>query len=511
VFALAFVALFAGLASFLLVDTPYTLLSADIGWTAGALAALLGLVARLRKSPPEERSGWATLVAGSAAFLCGQIAWDFFGLTSFPASPNLADACWIAAAPLSGLGMHRLARRVRHSNVISWLELTPLMICVCALILAVLWDKVPVGPGAFPADVTALAYPAVYASTALVILQLVVRGAIDLRGNPGMVAMLLGIGVEAVAFILWAPALLEESYVVGASAVDFMWTVGFVLLAVGAVTARPIEPLADAERVSSRRAGIVPAGIFVMLMVAQLLFIANNVHEHHVVERLVLSGGILVNGGALMLRSAILRREQVQLYAELSAGQRELGEVNLRLNEESRRDALTGLSNRLRLREDFDELVETADGGRSFCLLLLDLDNFKGFNDTLGHQAGDRALRRVAAMLDSDTRAGDRVYRYGGEEILIVLRDQDPDDGLRRAERHRSMLEEAAIAHPANARHGVLTVSIGVAAHEPGESPRDVLRHADRALYQAKAQGRNRCVPAPARISARAFDAGARA
>ena len=493
---LAFVAVCSGVATYLLADPRYTLAAADVGWTAGSVAALLGAVARLRMASPEERSGWTALVAGSGAFLCGQLAWDYFGLTAFPPSPTVADLCWIAAAPLTAVGIHRLARRVRHSSVISWLELTPLMICVCTLIVALLWDKLLVAQGTDAAKATALAYPAFYASTALVILQLVVRGAIDLRRNPGMVAMLLGIGVEAVAFIVWVPALLDGTYVVGASATDLLWTVGFVLLALGSLTARPIEPLADAVRVSSRRAGIVPGAIFVVLMGAQLLFTLNTRHEHHDMEQVMLNIGILVNGAALMLRSSILRREQVRLYAELSVGQRELGEANVRLSEESRRDALTGLSNRLRLREDFDELEAATHDGRSFCLLLLDLDNFKGFNDSLGHQAGDRALRRVAAMLDSDTRRDDRVYRYGGEEILIVLRDQELDDGIRQAERHRSSLEEAAISHPANPRLGVLTMSVGVAAHRSGETPRDVLRHADRALYQAKAKGRNRCVAA---------------
>ena len=205
----------------------------------------------------------------------------------------------------------------------------------------------------------------------------------------------------------------------------------------------------------------------------------------------MLSIGVFVIGASLITRSSVLRRQQTVLHGKLRERERDLGQANSDLSKESRRDALTGLSNRLRLREDFAELTSELNRGRSFCLVLCDLDHFKAFNDALGHQAGDKALRRAGAVLDGGSRGTDRVYRYGGEEILIILREQDIERGEQVAERHRVNLERAGIRHPANSPSRLLTLSAGVAAHRTGESPDDVLRRADWALYQAKERGRN--------------------
>jgi hypothetical protein len=102
---------------------------------------------------------------------------------------------------------------------------------------------------------------------------------------------------------------------------------------------------------------------------------------------------------------------------------------------------------------------------------------------------GVRAAMRASAPRD---RAGwTRVYRYGGEELLLVLPDQDARAGGIAAERQRASIERAGIAHPRNAPSGVITFSGGVAAVQPGETPEAVLRRADQALYRAKSSGRN--------------------
>jgi diguanylate cyclase (GGDEF)-like protein len=207
--------------------------------------------------------------------------------------------------------------------------------------------------------------------------------------------------------------------------------------------------------------------------------------------RLALSLGVAMVGIALIVRAAVLDRQQGDLLRRLRERERELAEANLRLNEESRRDTLTGLGNRLRLREDFVDLAAGMQRhGRAYCLILFDLDRFKDYNDGLGHQAGDLALRRVAALLE--TRAGDAIYRYGGEELLLVIREQDARTALEVAERHRARVEKAALPHPHNAPVGVVTMSGGVAVARSGDTPDEVLRRADRALYASKAQGRNR-------------------
>lgn len=190
---------------------------------------------------------------------------------------------------------------------------------------------------------------------------------------------------------------------------------------------------------------------------------------------------------------------------ELRAANRQLNDANNLLSTQSRTDPLTGLANRLCLREDFAHLASRSDHG--YCLILIDLDRFKDYNDDHGHQAGDLVLAQAADVINETARANDRSYRYGGEELLIVLRDQGPDAGLALAERHRVRVQGADLPHFLNHPHGVVTLSAGVAASTPGETPEQVLRRADEAPYEAKANGRNQTAvsefPDPPAVTAR--------
>lgn len=134
-----------------------------------------------------------------------------------------------------------------------------------------------------------------------------------------------------------------------------------------------------------------------------------------------------------------------RLYAQLDYRGRQLQAANHRLGEESRRDALTGLGNRLRLHEDLAELTSRTNRyHHRYSLVLIDLDNFKQYND----EHGDRALRQVAALLRGHARDGDRAYRYGGEELLLILPEQDTPAAQAVTERHLARLEKAALATP---------------------------------------------------------------
>lgn len=129
-------------------------------------------------------------------------------------------------------------------------------------------------------------------------------------------------------------------------------------------------------------------------------------------------------------------------------------------------------------------------------ILLVDLDRFKRLNDSAGHLAGDDALRWVADALRHVTRTGDGIYRFGGEEFLVLLHACQPDELPFVAERLVRAVEAAAIAHPDNAPWDVVTVSAGAAPLVAGAIDAS-LRAADEALYAAKSSGRNRaCVPA---------------
>jgi diguanylate cyclase (GGDEF)-like protein len=128
--------------------------------------------------------------------------------------------------------------------------------------------------------------------------------------------------------------------------------------------------------------------------------------------------------------------------------------------------------------------------GHRWCVALLDLDRFKGYNDGAGHLEGDALLRRVSAVLSETVRGGDTVYRYGGEEFLVLLPEQTLETAALAAERLRAAVEALAVPHPAGSR---VTISVGVAGPaEGGEDPEALVGRADAALYAAKAAGRNR-------------------
>lgn len=162
------------------------------------------------------------------------------------------------------------------------------------------------------------------------------------------------------------------------------------------------------------------------------------------------------------------------------------GRTHRRLAELAMTDGLTGLMNRRRLDEDLRR--HSGPGKTATALLMVDVDNFKAFNDEYGHTTGDEVLRRVAAAISASIRAGDIAYRYGGEEFCVFLPDTADGEALSIADRIR--IAVADIELPVRAR---VTASVGVA----GARSRDVtetLNEADRALRGAKALGRNRVV-----------------
>lgn len=164
------------------------------------------------------------------------------------------------------------------------------------------------------------------------------------------------------------------------------------------------------------------------------------------------------------------------------------------LSEQARTDPLTGLHNRLKLSEDLEQLHTRSERyEHNYCLAMCDVDNFKSYNDIYGHQAGDLALRAVAAVLGNEARQSDGVYRYGGEEFLLVLPHETQAGARTFVERALAAVRALDIAHSGDPS-GWLTLSAGISAFTPDHrvSPELLLGEADAALYAAKAGGRNR-------------------
>lgn len=196
---------------------------------------------------------------------------------------------------------------------------------------------------------------------------------------------------------------------------------------------------------------------------------------------------------------ALLRelRQQVALKeVEIAERTAELEEAYEKLKDVSKTDPLTGMPNR----REFDAFESrawrlAARDRTPVAVILVDIDFFKIYNDSLGHQAGDDCLREVAGVLVTcATRPLDLVARYGGEEFVAVLGGGSIHDALIVAERMRTAVENLGIEHPGSS-HDVVTVSIGIASLTPeaGQDSDTVIKAADEALYYAKAAGRN-CV-----------------
>jgi diguanylate cyclase (GGDEF)-like protein len=178
---------------------------------------------------------------------------------------------------------------------------------------------------------------------------------------------------------------------------------------------------------------------------------------------------------------------------------RSLEDQRRALEQRATYDSLTGVFNRVRLEDDLESLLaQFRRYDRRFSLALVDVDWFKTYNDSYGHLAGDEALRTVASTIAGALRDGDTVYRFGGEEFLCLLPEQDCERALIAMQRVRRAVRAHGLTH-AGSGHGVVTISVGVAESDLARHPtgEQLVDAADRALFAAKSAGRDRVCTAP--------------
>jgi len=188
--------------------------------------------------------------------------------------------------------------------------------------------------------------------------------------------------------------------------------------------------------------------------------------------------------------------EQAELKLRLVEHATELQRLNALLHEQALEDSLTGLPNRRQFTATLDREIRRARRNNGeISLLIADVDLFKLYNDTFGHQRGDECLRRVAHVLKATfRRPGELPARYGGEEFAVILPNCGSEFAVALAERLQRAMEEARIVHPSSGVAPYLTLSIGIASEHvrAGITAKVLIQAADNALYRSKAEGRNR-------------------
>jgi diguanylate cyclase (GGDEF)-like protein len=206
----------------------------------------------------------------------------------------------------------------------------------------------------------------------------------------------------------------------------------------------------------------------------------------------LVDAGLLAVIVATIAYFAFVHPKDQQIRAMMAA----MEEAKLEAENLARFDALTGVLSRRALLEVLDTEVERATRyGSALACLMLDLDHFKKFNDTYGHQFGDKVLHQIAQVISGHCRTIDFLGRYGGEEFLVILPETRIDGAATFAERLRSAVAETSLQQ----NDERITVSIGVAEWRIGDgSASKLISQADLALFQAKAAGRNRVMASQA-------------
>lgn len=271
--------------------------------------------------------------------------------------------------------------------------------------------------------------------------------------------------------------------------------------------------VAEKERAKAYAQIVRLRNVTLVLVVGLLLFIGLGAYLLGLtlvrpLDRLT-EGASKVAAGDLEVDLPVLSRSEVgyltevfnDMVARLRQGREELAAINKTLRKKNKElhelsitDSLTGLYNRKHLMETLDkEVARSKRHKHDFVVLVIDIDDFKEYNDTYGHLAGDEVLSRLATVLEESVRSCDYVARYGGEEFILVLPEIGPEDGVKAAERIRKKVVKENFAGDGETIQ--VTVSVGVASYpKDGDDPQSIIRHADTALYKAKESGRNRVV-----------------
>jgi diguanylate cyclase (GGDEF)-like protein len=444
----------------------------DGWWQTGigaaiGLAGVGGLVVGVRWYRPPRRGLWWLLAGGLCCIVAGDLVYGLYERVLHQSAPfpSLADGLYLAGCPLIGLALVGVVRtRTAGRDRVSWIDAT-----IVASGFGLLSWVFLMAPTATSNDLSvagrlvALAYPV----WDVLFLALLVRLLAGLGARLPALRLLAGgcalwLGYDTV----YALVLQYGSYDQGLL-IDLPWLLGFVVFgATGlhrsmAELTQPVDH--PTTRLSWRRLALLTAASLIApgLLLSQSLLAGDRVD------------GIAIGAASMLLFLLVVLRivglvRQVEQQAEQLAAL-------------ARRDGLTGIANRRTWDSDLPVALDRARrDGVALAVALVDLDRFKDFNDRHGHQAGDRLLKAATTAWNQMLRSTDLLCRYGGEEFGVLLPDAAAEQAAEVLERLRAVTPRSQ------------TFSAGVARWDRREISDELVARADRALYAAKAAGRDR-------------------
>jgi diguanylate cyclase (GGDEF)-like protein len=459
----------------------------DLGNLVSPLLAAAACAFAARRTTGRTRTCWGLLGGYAAVWALGQAAWCWYEvvLGATVPFPGVPDVGYLASVPfvLAALLVHPDAPRVASGA----LRLTADALVVGASLLALSWrtalgEAYRSSGGSGLTQALGLAYPAldVVVITVLLLVCVRVRGA---ENRPfAWVAASLTAG--AVGHVVYGALVQSGSWQPG-NPVDAAWGVGFLLLALGAVSERGRPRTVAADRSAPVRATLLPY-LPLGLLISLAAFDNLDGSPPDQVTRFL--GGIVFVAVLTRQLLALLENGRLARGLEATVAERtlDLRRTTAQLQQQAWTDSLTGLPNRARL----FELIERALVDGQLCIALLDLDGFKSVNDSLGHATGDQLLRAVSDRLVAGMPVGAMAARLGGDEFAFLLTDcRSEQQGRAFGARVLRLLADPV---DVEGRSLVVTGSIGLVLAVPGDTPESLLRNADVAMYAAKDAGKDR-------------------